>query len=253
MKCRCVAGPSPVYDEVNGEIVCDTCAVVMEEKEAQIVWNGMSMQGGSGPRAAARVTKYITTQRIADGSTNAARDALLRKLMPILEHVSASGIIRNEAVMLIKRMSADGFAKGKPRLNLCAGVVLATCRVHGRVIKREKIAEISCTDFKKVSRAARSIIEQYNLEPLSIEELTRRIISRMCTDIGEPALLRLALRTYESMLLTGYTSGKHPYVVAIKALRAHTMHIMSDARLATAIGVPYKHMYRYAEMMQNVC
>lgn len=251
MKCMCAAEPVPVCDEHTGETVCGACGTVLEERAARAVWEGAPMESGRGAHTSRRVTRYVTTQRMADGSAHASRDALLRKLAPILEHVSATGAITDEATTLARRMCTDGFAKNRPRMNLCAGVVLAACRIHGRIIRREEVAEMTGTDSRKISRIARVITARYGLKPLPVEERTRRILSRMCDDVGEPALLRPALRTYESMLLTGHTAGKSPYVVAAKALRHHAVRIMPDARFAAAVGVPCNHMNRYSEMMQN--
>lgn len=253
MKCLCVTEPIPVYDESAGETVCDTCAVVLEEKAAQTVWERTSMTNYLGGFAPRQITKYVTTQRMADGSMHATRDALLCQLLRTLEHISAADIITDEAVMLVRRMCADGFAKGKHKTKLCAGIALTACRIHGRIIKREEIAEVTGTDFKRISRMARMITDRYDLKPLSVEERTRRIISQMCAGIGEPALLHSALCTYDSMLFKGCTSGKNPYVVAALALRVHTVRIMSDTRFAVAVGASFTHMNRYSEMIRNAC
>ena len=160
-----------------------------------------------------------------------------------------AGYVADEAVALVRRMSSDGFARGRPRQVLCAGTVLAACRVHGRTVRREEEAEITCTDCKAVSRVARMIMERYGLEPASVEERTRGILSRMCSDIDEPGLVRRVLRTYDSVLSAGRASGRSPYVTAACIMRIHTRRFMPEARLAVAVGVPMASMRRYVAEM----
>ena len=250
--CLCAAGPTRVTDDPAGETVCRACGTVLEEKTMQAGWNGAAVRAGRGWRgriARYAITKYTITMHIAYRPANAGRDALLRTVVPMLEHVCAPGYVADEAVALVRRMSSDGFARGRPRQVLCAGTVLVACRVHGRTVRREEVAEITCTDCKAVSRVARMIMERYGLEPASVEERTRRILSRMCADIDEPGLVRRVLRTYDSVLSAGMASGRSPYVTAACIMRIHTRRFMPEARLAVAVGVPMASMRRYAAEM----
>ncbi len=254
--CLCSAATA-INDEVAGETLCGVCGVVLHEREARMVWDGMGgwhdVRRATG-RSGRSITEFVTTQRMVSGATDVRRDALMRTIIPMLEHVSASAVIKNEAESLVRRMTSDGFAKGRHRLTLCAGTVLAACRVHGRMIRREDLAMLTGTSFKGVSRISRGIMERYGLKPLSIEDRTRRVLSRMCIDVGAPGLLRPALDTYDAMLLAGHASGKSPYVVAAYVLRLHTRRIMSEEKFAERVGVPHQSMQRYVGgLMPNAC
>ena len=255
--CVCDVEPTIINDENRGEMLCSECGTVFCEKEVNMMWVGEDSRYGTFHRAAGNndsVTKFVTTSRIASDITGKRCAELARMLTPILEHVSASKIMIGEAELLIRRMISDGFAKGKNRLALCAGIVLAICRVYGRMVKREELAMLTGTGFKKVSRVSMDVMERYGLKSLSIEDRTRRVLSRMCVDIGEPGLLRPALDTYNAMLLAGHAAGKRPYVVAAYVLGLHTKRIMSEEKFAESVGVSYLSMRRYVGgLVPNVC
>ena len=170
-------------------------------------------------------------------------------VVPMLEHVCAPGYVTDEAVALVRRMSSDGFARGRPRQVLCAGTVLAACRVHGRTVRREGVAEITCTDCKTVSRVARMIMERYGLEPASVEERTRRILSRMCADIDEPGLVRRVLRTYDSRAVRRQGVRQEP----VRDCRVHHENphqaLHAGGAACRGSGVPMASMRRYAAEM----
>ena len=247
--------PTMVNDEVAGETLCSVCGVVVREKEpstARVV-EGRHETFHKHVGNSSSVTEFATTRWVANDATTKCHAELTQILVPMLEHMSVPKMIMNEAKLLIRRMVSDGFAKGKTRLTLCAGIALALCRVHGRIITCKELARLTGTNVKKIRRVSLDIMELYDLQSLSIEDRTRRILSRMCTDIGRPDLLRPALGTYNSVLLSGYPTGKNPCVVAAHALGIHAGSVMSKKQFAETVGVQRQSLHRYVTGYGNVC
>ena len=246
-QCLCASGPAIIQDEVAGEALCSACGTVVYEREASDMWDcedklatprGM-MEVGSND------VKFAMVRWGRSDAVLGRHAELTRLLAPVLKHVSASSIMIDETNSLLRRIIHNEFAKGKTKLTLCVGLVLAVCRIHGRVVTCNELAELTGTNVKKIRRMSTDIMVRYNMKPLSIQDRTKRIISRMCADIGRPDLLRPALDTYCTMARRGHTAGKNPHNVAASALGRHTDSIMSKEQFFKVVGVHRHNISRY--------
>jgi len=247
------------YDEQQGEIICNDCGLLIEEKMVdtgqdaggQFDKNDKKGRGGA-PLSAQKYDKGLTTNigeisdiyRLEAGQTrkflrlkkwqervSTSIERNLRLAMSELRRVAAflslPSVVRDEAVRVYQFVLQRGLVRGRSMESVIAACIYAACRSYNIPRTLDEIANASDVPRKEIGRTYRFIIRKLGIKvkPSAPKDYITRFSSILHLS---PKAQNSALNILKKAEITELTSGRGPAGIAAAAL--YVAALMSDEK-----------------------
>ncbi|MBT3398054.1 transcription initiation factor IIB [archaeon] len=248
-KCPECSSSNLVYDETRGEVFCNNCGTVTEEKmvdtshELRAFDKSEKKSRGGAPISIQKFDKGLTTNvgEISDiyklDSTQQTRKYLrlkkwqervstsiernLRLAMSELRRVASfldlPSVVRDEAARIYNFVLQRGLVRGRSMESVIAACIYAACRSYNIPRTLDEISGASEVERKEIGRTYRFIIRKIGLKvtPSSPNDYISRFSSTLHLS---PAAQNEALKILQKAEVSELTSGRGPAGIAAAAL-----------------------------------
>ena len=247
------------YEEQRGEIICNDCGLLIEEK---MVDTGQDAGGqfdksekkgrGGAPLSMQKYDKGLTTNigeisdiyRLEAGqtrkflrlkkwqervSTSIERNLRLAmsELRRVASFLSLPSVVRDESVRVYQFVLQRGLVRGRSMESVIAACIYAACRSYNIPRTLDEIANASDVPRKEIGRTYRFIIRKLGIKvkPSSPKDYIPRFSSILHLS---PKAQNAALAILKKAEITELTSGRGPAGIAAAAL--YVAALMSDEK-----------------------
>ena len=247
------------YEEQQGEVICNDCGLLIEEK---MVDTGQDAGGqfdksekkgrGGAPLSMQKYDKGLTTNigeisdiyRLEAGqtrkflrlkkwqervSTSIERNLRLAmsELRRVASFLSLPSVVRDEAVRVYQFVLQRGLVRGRSMESVIAACIYASCRSYNIPRTLDEIANASDVPRKEIGRTYRFIIRKLGIKvkPSSPKDYISRFSSILHLS---PKAQNGALSILKKAEITELTSGRGPAGIAAAAL--YVAALMSDEK-----------------------
>ncbi len=236
------------YDDQKGEIICQDCGLVVEEK---MVDTGQEFYGkkegetksrGGAPLSMQKFDKGLTTNigelsdiyRLKSGTTrkflrlkkwqervSTSIERNLRLAMAELRRVSAflnlPSVVRDEASRIYNYVLQRGLVRGRSMESVIAACVYSSCRSYNIPRTLDEVANASDVERKEIGRTYRFIMRKLGIKvkPSSPKDYISRFSSILHLS---PKTQNEALKILKKADVSELTSGRGPAGIAAAAL-----------------------------------
>jgi len=237
------------YDDQKGEIICNECGLIVEEK---MVDTGQDMGGqfdkadkkgrGGAPMSLQKFDKGLTTNvgeisdiyRLEAGQTrkflrlkkwqervSTSIERNLRLAMAELRRVASflnlPSVVRDEASRVYNFVLQRGLVRGRSMESVIAACIYAACRSYNIPRTLDEIAGASDVERKEIGRTYRFIVRKLKIKvtPSSPKDYISRFSSILHLS---PKTQNEALKILKKADISELTSGRGPAGVAAAAL-----------------------------------
>src|SRR3989338_2860334 len=237
------------YDSQKGEVVCNECGLIVEEK---IVDTGQESGGqfdksekrgrGGAPISIQKYDKGLTTNvgeisdiyKLEAGQTrkflrlkkwqervSTSIERNLRLAMAELRRVASflnlPSVIRDEASRVYNYVLQRGLVRGRSMESVIAACIYAACRSYNIPRTLDEIADASDVERKEIGRTYRFIVRKLKIKvrPSSPKDYISRFSSILHLS---PRTQNEALRILKKADISELTSGRGPAGIAAAAL-----------------------------------
>jgi len=248
-KCPECSSVNLVYDEQRGEIICNDCGLVVEEK---MVDTGQEQQGqfdksdkkgrGGAPLSMQKFDKGLTTNigeisdiyKLESGQTrkflrlktwqervSTSMERNLRLAMAELRRVASflnlPNVVRDEASRIYNFVLQRGLVRGRSMESVIAACIYAACRSYSIPRTLDEIANASDVERKEIGRTYRFIMRKMGIKvkPSSPKDYISRFASILHLS---PKTQNQALKILKKADISELTSGRGPAGIAAAAL-----------------------------------
>ena len=250
---------SLTYDEQRGEISCNDCGLIIEEK---MVDTGQDVGGqfdksekkgrGGAPISMQKFDKGLTTNvgEISDiykleagqtrkflrlkkwqerVSTSIERNLRLAmaELRRVASFLSLPGVVRDEASRVYNYVLQRGLVRGRSMESVIAACIYAACRSYNIPRTLDEIAAASDVERKEIGRTYRFIVRKLKIRvtPSSPKDYISRFSSILHLS---PKAQNEALKILKKADISELTSGRGPAGIAAAAL--YVAALMNDEK-----------------------
>lgn len=247
------------YDDQKGEIICNECGLIVEEK---MVDTGQDAGGqfdksdkkgrGGAPMSIQKFDKGLTTNvgelsdiyRLEAGSTrkflrlkkwqervSTSIERNLRLAMAELRRVASflnlPSVVRDESSRVYNFVLQRGLVRGRSMESVIAACIYAACRSYNIPRTLDEIASASDVERKEIGRTYRFIVRKLKIKvtPSSPKDYISRFSSILHLS---PKAQNEALRILKKADISELTSGRGPAGVAAAAL--YVAALMNDEK-----------------------
>jgi len=237
------------YDDQRGEVICNDCGLVIEEK---MVDTGQELHGsgdkgekkgrGGAPISMQKFDKGLTTNvgeisdiyKLESGQTrkflrlkkwqervSTSIERNLRLAMAELRRVASflnlPNVVRDEASRVYNFVLQRGLVRGRSMESVIAACIYAACRSYNIPRTLDEIANASDVERKEIGRTYRFIIRklQIKVTPSSPKDYIARFASILHLS---PKTQNQALKILKKAEVSELTSGRGPAGIAAAAL-----------------------------------
>ncbi len=248
-----------VYDDQKGEIICNNCGLIVEEK---IVDGGQDVGGqfdksdkkgrGGAPISMQKYDKGLTTNvgeisdiyRLEAGqtrkflrlkkwqervSTSIERNLRLAmaELRRVASFLSLPSVVRDEASRVYNFVLQRGLVRGRSMESVIAACIYAACRSYNIPRTLDEIASASDVERKEIGRTYRFIVRKLKIKvtPSSPKDYISRFASILHLS---PKTQNEALKVLKKADVSELTSGRGPAGIAAAAL--YVAALMNDEK-----------------------
>ena len=248
-----------VYDDQKGEIICNTCGLIVEEK---IVDSGQDVGGqfdksdkkgrGGAPMSMQKYDKGLTTNvgeisdiyRLEAGqtrkflrlkkwqervSTSIERNLRLAmaELRRVASFLSLPSVVRDESSRVYNFVLQRGLVRGRSMESVIAACIYAACRSYNIPRTLDEIAGASDVERKEIGRTYRFIVRKLKIKvtPSSPKDYISRFASILHLS---PKTQNEALKVLKKADVSELTSGRGPAGIAAAAL--YVAALMNDEK-----------------------
>ena len=237
------------YDQNLGEIICNECGLVVEEK---MVDSGIDLQGkfsknekkgrGGAPISIQKFDKGLTTNvgelsdiyRLDSGqtrkflrlkkwqervSTSIERNLRLAmaELRVIASYLNLPNVVRDETARIYHYVLQRGMVRGRSMESVIAACLYASCRTYGIPRTLDEMATASDVERKEIGRTYRFIIRKLGLKVK--QSSPKDYISRFASVLKlSPKTQNDALSVLKRAEEVELTSGRGPAGISAAAL-----------------------------------
>ena len=237
------------YDQNLGEIICNECGLVVEEK---MVDSGIDLQGkfsknekkgrGGAPISIQKFDKGLTTNvgelsdiyRLDSGqtrkflrlkkwqervSTSIERNLRLAmaELRVIASYLNLPNVVRDETARIYHYVLQRGMVRGRSMESVIAACLYASCRTYGIPRTLDEMATASDVERKEIGRTYRFIIRKLGLKVK--QSSPKDYISRFASVLKlSPKTQNDALSVFKRAEEVELTSGRGPAGISAAAL-----------------------------------
>jgi len=247
------------YDDQKGEIICNECGLIVEEK---MVDTGQDLGGqfdksdkkgrGGAPMSLQKFDKGLTTNvgeisdiyRLEAGQTrkflrlkkwqervSTSIERNLRLAMAELRRVASflnlPSVVRDEASRVYNFVLQRGLVRGRSMESVIAACIYAACRSYNIPRTLDEIASASDVERKEIGRTYRFIVRKLKIKitPSSPKDYISRFSSILHLS---PKAQNEALKILKKADVSELTSGRGPAGVAAAAL--YVAALMNDEK-----------------------
>jgi len=247
------------YDSQKGEIVCNECGLIVEEK---MVDTGQDAGGqfdksekkgrGGAPISMQKFDKGLTTNvgevsdiyRLESGQTrkflrlkkwqervSTSIERNLRLAMSELRRVASfltlPSVVRDEASRVYNYVLQRGLVRGRSMESVIAACIYAACRSYNIPRTLDEISEASDVERKEIGRTYRFIVRKLKIKvkPSSPKDYISRFSSILHLS---PKSQNEALKILKKAEVSELTSGRGPAGIAAAAL--YVAALMNDEK-----------------------
>ncbi len=247
------------YDDQKGEIICNECGLIVEEK---MVDTGQDVGGqfdksdkkgrGGAPMSLQKFDKGLTTNvgeisdiyRLEAGNTrkflrlkkwqervSTSIERNLRLAMAELRRVASflnlPSVVRDEASRVYNFVLQRGLVRGRSMESVIAACIYAACRSYNIPRTLDEIASASDVERKEIGRTYRFIVRKLKIKvtPSSPKDYISRFSSILHLS---PKSQNEALKILKKADISELTSGRGPAGVAAAAL--YVAALMNDEK-----------------------
>lgn len=247
------------YDDQKGEIICNECGLIIEEK---MVDTGQDLGGqfdksdkkgrGGAPMSLQKFDKGLTTNvgeisdiyRLEAGQTrkflrlkkwqervSTSIERNLRLAMAELRRVASflnlPSVVRDEASRVYNFVLQRGLVRGRSMESVIAACIYAACRSYNIPRTLDEIASASDVERKEIGRTYRFIVRKLKIKitPSSPKDYISRFSSILHLS---PKAQNEALKILKKADISELTSGRGPAGVAAAAL--YVAALMNDEK-----------------------
>lgn len=248
-KCPECGSINLTYDEHHGEIICNDCGLVIEEK---MVDTGQDLSGqfdkaekkgrGGAPLSIQKFDKGLTTNvgeisdiyKLEAGQTrkflrlkkwqervSTSIERNLRLAMAELRRVASflnlPNVVRDEAARIYNFVLQRGLVRGRSMESVIASCIYASCRSYSIPRTLDEIANASDVERKEIGRTYRFIMRKMGIKvkPSSPKDYISRFASILHLS---PKTQNNALKILKKANISELTSGRGPAGIAAAAL-----------------------------------
>ena len=247
------------YDDHKGEIICNECGLIIEEK---MVDTGQDVGGqfdktdkkgrGGAPMSLQKFDKGLTTNvgEISDiykleagqtrkflrlkkwqerVSTSIERNLRLAmaELRRVASFLSLPSVVRDEASRVYNYVLQRGLVRGRSMESVIAACIYAACRSYNIPRTLDEIANASDVERKEIGRTYRFIVRKLKIKvtPSSPKDYISRFSSILHLS---PKAQNEALKILKRADISELTSGRGPAGIAAAAL--YVAALMNDEK-----------------------
>ena len=237
------------YDDQRGEIICNDCGLVIEEKMVDTgqETHGSSDKGekkgrGGAPMSMQKFDKGLTTNvgeisdiyKLESGQTrkflrlkkwqervSTSIERNLRLAMAELRRVASflnlPSVVKDEASRVYNFVLQRGLVRGRSMESVIAACIYAACRSYNIPRTLDEIANASDVERKEIGRTYRFIIRklQIKVTPSSPKDYISRFASILHLS---PKTQNSSLKILKKAEISELTSGRGPAGIAAAAL-----------------------------------
>ncbi len=237
------------YDEQKGEVICNDCGLIVEEK---MVYTGHDEAGkfdksekkgrGGAPLSIQKFDKGLTTNvgEISDiyklegkqtrkflrlkkwqerVSTSIERNLRLAmaELRKVASFLNLPNVVRDESSRIYNFVLQRGLVRGRSMESVIAACIYAACRSYDIPRTLDEISQASDVERKEIGRTYRFIIRRLNIKvtPSSPKDYISRFSSILHLS---PKTQNEALKILKRAEIAELTSGRGPAGIAAAAL-----------------------------------
>src|SRR3989338_7937413 len=238
------------HDEALGELICNDCGLVIEEK---MVDTGQDSHGsfdksekkgrGGAPMSLQKFDKCLTTNvgeisdiyKLEAGQTRkflrlkkwqeGVSTSIERNLLPFLQaelrrvasFLSLPSVVRDEASRVYNYVLQRGLVRGRSMESVIAACIYAACRSYNIPRTLDEIANASDVERKEIGRTYRFIVRKLKIKvtPSSPKDYISRFASILTLS---PKTQNEALKILKKADISELTSGRGPAGIAAAAL-----------------------------------
>ena len=238
------------FDEQRGEIICNDCGLVIEEK---MVDTGQDLSGqfdksdkkgrGGAPLSIQKFDRGLTTNvgeisdiyKLKDSgqtrkflrlkkwqervSTSIERNLRLAmaELRRVASFLSLPNVVRDEASRIYNFVLQRGLVRGRSMESVIAACIYASCRSYSIPRTLDEIANASDVERKEIGRTYRFIMRKIGIKvkPSSPKDYISRFASVLHLS---PKTQNQALKILKKANISELTSGRGPAGIAAAAL-----------------------------------
>jgi transcription initiation factor TFIIB len=247
------------YDEQRGEVVCNECGLIVEEKmvdsgqDAGGQFDKSDKRGRSGaPMSMQKFDKGLTTNvgeisdiyKLEAGQTrkflrlkkwqervSTSIERNLRLAMAELRRVASflnlPSVVRDEASRVYNYVLQRGLVRGRSMESVIAACIYAACRSYNIPRTLDEIANASDVERKEIGRTYRFIVRKLKIKvtPSSPKDYISRFSSILHLS---PKTQNEALKILKKADISELTSGRGPAGIAAAAL--YVAALMNDEK-----------------------
>ena len=249
-KCPECSSINLTFDEQRGEIICNDCGLVIEEK---MVDTGQDLRGqfdkadkkgrGGAPLSMQKFDRGLTTNvgeisdiyKLKDSvqtrkflrlkkwqervSTSIERNLRLAmaELRRVASFLSLPNVVRDEASRIYNFVLQRGLVRGRSMESVIAACIYASCRSYSIPRTLDEIANASDVERKEIGRTYRFIMRKMGIKvkPSSPKDYISRFASVLHLS---PKTQNQALKILKKANISELTSGRGPAGIAAAAL-----------------------------------
>ncbi|OIO80442.1 hypothetical protein AUJ84_03510 [Candidatus Pacearchaeota archaeon CG1_02_32_132] len=258
-RCPECGGIDLTYDDQKGEIICNDCGLLLEEKmvdtgqEAGGSFDKSEKKGRSGaPISMQKFDKGLTTNvgeisdiyKLESGQTrkflrlkkwqervSTSIERNLRLAMAELRRVSSflslPSVVRDESARVYNFVLQRGLVRGRSMESVIAACIYAACRSYNIPRTLDEIAAASDVPRKEIGRTYRFIIRKLGIRVKP--SFPKDYISRFSSILHlSPKTQNEALKVLKKADISELTSGRGPAGIAAAAL--YVAALMNDEK-----------------------
>jgi len=248
-KCPECGSINLTYDSQRGEVICNDCGLVIEEK---MVDTGQELHGqfdksekkgrGGAPLSMQKFDKGLTTNvgeisdiyKLDSGktrkylrlkkwqervSTSIERNLRLAmaELRRVASYLNLPNVVRNEASRIYNFVLQRGLVRGRSMESVIAACIYAACRSYSIPRTLDEISNASDVERKEIGRTYRFIMRKMGIKvkPSSPKDYISRFASILHLS---PKTQNQALKILKKADISELTSGRGPAGIAAAAL-----------------------------------
>jgi transcription initiation factor TFIIB len=258
-RCPECGSVSLTYDDQRGEVVCNDCGLIVEEKmvdsgqDAGGQFDKSDKRGRSGaPMSMQKFDKGLTTNvgeisdiyKLEAGQTrkflrlkkwqervSTSIERNLRLAMAELRRVASflnlPSVVRDEASRVYNYVLQRGLVRGRSMESVIAACIYAACRSYNIPRTLDEIANASDVERKEIGRTYRFIVRKLKIKvtPSSPKDYISRFSSILHLS---PKTQNEALKILKKADISELTSGRGPAGIAAAAL--YVAALMNDEK-----------------------
>jgi len=248
-KCPDCGGINLYYDDRQGEVICNDCGLVVEEKlvdtsqEMQGSFEGEEKKGrGGAPLSEQKFDKGLTTNvgEISDiyklkgdetrkflrlkkwqerVSTSIERNLRLAmaELRRVASFLNLPNVVKDEASRIYNYVLQRGLVRGRSMESVIAACIYSSCRSYNIPRTLDEISNASDVERKEIGRTYRFIVRKMGIKttPSSPKDYISRFASVLKLS---PKTQNEALKILKNAETSELTSGRGPAGIAAAAL-----------------------------------